>query len=89
MADIILQTSIPGTNAKHGKVRRSQGYSVDMIIEEFRILQVCILKTLQNNLSTEDFASLRLDIPSIAGEVDFQLQQTILSFKGKRSEFAA
>lgn len=39
----------------HGKVRHSQGYTVPMIIEEFRILQVSIFQTLQNNLTTVDF----------------------------------
>ena len=65
---------------EHGKVRRSQGYSVPMIIEESRILQVSIFQTLQNNLSTVDFSLLLTDVMSIADEVDSQLKQTIISF---------
>jgi DNA-binding response OmpR family regulator len=64
----------------HGEIRRSQGYSIPMIIEESRILQVSIFQTLQNNLRTVDFSSLLLDIMTIADEVDSQLKQTISSF---------
>jgi CheY-like chemotaxis protein len=47
--------------ALHGNIRRSQGYSVPMLIEESRILQVSIFETLQKNLATVDFSSLLLD----------------------------
>jgi CheY-like chemotaxis protein len=67
----------------HGKIRRSQGYSVPMIVEESRILQVSIFETLQNNLSTVDFSLLMLDVVAIADEVDSQLKQAIISFNGQ------
>jgi hypothetical protein len=65
---------------KHGKDRLSQGYSIPMIIEESRILQVSIFQTLQNNLTTVDFSILLWDVMTIADEVDSQLKQTISSF---------
>jgi DNA-binding response OmpR family regulator len=65
---------------QHGKVRFQQGYSVSMIIEESRILQVSIFDTLQKNLSTVDFSVLLHDVMTIADEVDSQLKQTINSF---------
>jgi CheY-like chemotaxis protein len=65
---------------QHGKVRQSQGYSVPMIVEESRILQVSIFQTLQNNLSSVDFNSLLTDVMTIADEVDSQLKQTLVSF---------
>ena len=65
---------------EHGKVRRSQGYSIAMMVEESRILQVSIFQTLQNNLSTVDFSLLLIDVMTIADEVDSQLKQTIISF---------
>jgi DNA-binding response OmpR family regulator len=68
---------------QHGKVRRSQGYSIPMIIEESRILQVSIFHTLQKNLISVDFSSLLLDVMTIADEVDSQLKQTIISFTGQ------
>ncbi len=66
--------------AEHGRVRRTQGYSIPMIIEESRMLQVSIFHTLQNNLSVVDFSLLLIDVMAIADEVDSQLKQTIISF---------
>jgi DNA-binding response OmpR family regulator len=74
---------------EHGKVRQSQGYSVSMIIEESRILQVSIFETLQNNLTTVDFSLLLMDVMTIADEVDSQLKQTISSFMGQAAWGAA
>lgn len=67
---------------QHGVVRRQQGYSVSMIIEESRILQVSLFDTLQKNLSSVDFSLLLHDVMTIADEVDSQLKQTIESFMG-------
>jgi DNA-binding response OmpR family regulator len=74
---------------EHGKVRYSQGYTIPMMVEESRILQVSIFQTLQNNLSTVDFSLLLIDVMAIADEVDSQLKQTISSFMGKAAEIAA
>jgi DNA-binding response OmpR family regulator len=68
----------------HGRVRRSLGYSIPMIIEESRILQVSIFNTLQNNLSIVDFSLLLIDVMTIADEVDSQLKQTIVSFGNRQ-----
>jgi hypothetical protein len=75
--------------AEHGKIRHAQGYSVPMIVEESRILQVSIFQTLQNNLTTVDFSSLLMDVMTIADEVDSQLKQTIISFSGQTVAIAA
>lgn len=64
----------------HGHIRRAQGYSIPMIIEESRMLQVSIFHTLQNNLSVVDFSLLLIDVMAIADEVDSQLKQAIISF---------
>jgi DNA-binding response OmpR family regulator len=69
----------------HGTVRFAQGYTIPMIIEESRILQVSIFQTLQNNLTTVDFSLLLIDVMTIADEVDSQLKQTIISF-GKQAD---
>lgn len=66
--------------AEHGRVRQSQGYSVAMLVEESRVLQVSIFETLQNNLATVDFNLVLLDVMTIADEVDSQLKQTIVGF---------
>jgi CheY-like chemotaxis protein len=73
----------------HGKIRNSQGYTVAMLVEESRILQVSIFETLQNNLSTVDFSLLLLDVRTIADEVDSQLKQTTTSFMALPVESSA
>jgi hypothetical protein len=73
----------------HGKVRRSQGYSIPMIIEESRILQVSIFNTLQSNLKIVDFSLLLVDVMTIADECDSQLKQTIVSFSEAIGRLAA
>lgn len=74
---------------QHGKVRHSQGYSISMIIEESRILQVSIFHTLQKNLKTVNFSLLLLDVMTIADECDSQLKQTINSFVEQSTRLAA
>ena len=74
---------------QHGKVRQSQGYSIPMIVEESRILQVSIFETLRNNLSSVDFSLLLTDVMTIADECDSQLKQTISSFMGQAAAIAA
>src|SRR3954447_4969113 len=64
----------------HGKMRHQQGYTVAMLVEESRILQVSIFETLQRNLSTVDFSLVLIDVMTIADEVDSQLKQAITSF---------
>jgi len=72
----------------HGEIRRLQGYSIPMIIEESRILQVSIFNTLQTNLNIVNFSLLLADVMTIADECDSQLKQTIVAFselKGKKA----
>jgi CheY-like chemotaxis protein len=65
---------------EHGVMRRKQGYTAAMAVEESRILQVSIFNTLQNNLRSVDFSSVLLDVMTIADEVDSQLKQAMLGF---------
>jgi len=66
--------------AAHGQLRYHQGYSAPMIVQESRILQVCIFETIERNVATVDFTSVLSDIMIIADEVDAQLKQSIDSF---------
>jgi CheY-like chemotaxis protein len=65
------------TAAKHGVTRRQQGYSAAMMVEESRILQVCIFHTLEKNLATIEFSVLITQEMTIADEVDSQLRQAM------------
>src|ERR1700733_6846252 len=63
--------------ANHGLRRRQQGYSAAMMVEESRILQVCIFHTLEKNLASIDFGVLLSQVMTIADEVDSQLRQAM------------
>src|SRR6202790_5371384 len=65
----------------HGKLRRKQGYSASMVVDESRILQVCIFSTLHRNEHRVKFSKLLPDVVTIADEVDAQLKQQILCFQ--------
>jgi hypothetical protein len=73
----------------HGKIRYAQGYSIPLMVEESRMLQVSIFHTLQKNLNVVDFSLLLIDVMTIADEVDSQLKQTIISFSESASSAAA
>jgi hypothetical protein len=66
--------------AEHGLLRRKQGYSAAMMVEESRMLQVSIFQTLQNNLAQVDFSLLLVGVMAIADEVDSQLAQAMASY---------
>ena len=65
---------------EHGRLRRHQGYSAPLIVEESRLLQVSIFQVLQNNLARVDFSLVLVDVMTIADEVDSQLCQAMQSF---------
>jgi DNA-binding response OmpR family regulator len=73
---------------QHGDLRRKQGYTAAMLVEESRILQISIFHTLQNNLSSVDFSRVLLDVMTIADEVDSQLKQAMFSFVDFEPTFA-
>jgi hypothetical protein len=64
----------------HGDLRRKQGYTVALAVEESRLLQVSIFSMLHKNVQRLDFNELLPDVVTIADEVDAQLKQQILCF---------
>jgi len=66
--------------AAHGKLRFSQGYSVPMLVEESRILQVTTFGTLHLHQGELDQSQVLLDVMTIADEADRQLTETVRSF---------
>jgi CheY-like chemotaxis protein len=96
IADVIHRLRLPPTMKadhslaarEHGDLRRKQGYTAAMVVEESRILQVSIFNTLQNNLPRVDFSKVLLDVITIADEVDSQLKQAMLSYLEPRHQAA-
>jgi CheY-like chemotaxis protein len=88
IADLVYRLRLPRTEKaeisiparRHGDLRRQQGYTAAMVVEESRILQVSIFNTLQNNLDRVDFSKVLRDVITIADEVDSQLKQAVLSY---------
>jgi len=64
----------------HGVLRFSQGYTAPLIVQESRLLQVCIFETIQKSLLNVDFSLVLPDVMLIADEVDSQLTQCIAGF---------
>jgi|SRR5882724_970419 len=77
-AAVRAEISVPAR--QHGDLRRRQGYTAAMVVEESRILQVSIFNTLQNNLTRVDFSKVLLDVITVADEVDSQLKQAMLGY---------
>jgi len=73
----------------HGKLRRSQGYTSAMLVQDSRILQVTLFGTLQNNLGALDFSLLLPDVMTIADEVDSQLTQAMEGYMDLAGQPAA
>src|SRR6204780_3201335 len=71
---------ISAAAAEHGLNRRRQGYTVAMMVEESRMLQVTIFDTLQQNLATIDFSGLLIGVMTIADQIDSQLSQAMDSY---------
>ena len=68
----------------HGKLRFKQGYTVPMLVDESRILQVTIFGTLHDNQAALDLRVVLADVVIIADEVDSQLTQTVKGFMEMR-----
>jgi hypothetical protein len=79
--DTEANATISESAGHHGELRNKQGYTVEMLIEESRLLQVCIFTILHKNVKHLDFNLLLPDIVTIADEVDAQLRQQMHCYK--------
>ena len=88
LADVIARLHLDSSTkapisvaaSHHGDLRRKQGYSVAMVVEESRLLQVCLFTTLHKNTRHLDYDKLLPDVVTIADEVDAQLKQQMLRY---------
>jgi CheY-like chemotaxis protein len=76
-------------SVEHGKLRQLQGYWISMVVEEFRITQLCIFETLYNSLSPENFRLVLSEAKTITDECNSQLKQTLASFMRQAARIAA
>ena len=66
--------------AHHGDLRHQQVYTVAMLVEESRLLQVTIFTALHKKVKHLEFSTLLPQVVTIADEVDAQLKQQMLRF---------
>ena len=78
--DVGTKAPISKAAADHGDLRHKQGYTVAMMVEESRLLQVSIFTTLHQNVTQLEFSTLLSDVVMIADEVDAQLKEQMLRF---------
>jgi hypothetical protein len=78
--DVGTKAPISKAAADHGDLRRKQGYTVAMMVEESRLLQVSIFTTLHQNVKQLVFSALLPDVVTIADEVDAQLKEQMLRY---------
>src|SRR6202140_2643295 len=78
--DVGTKAPISQAAADHGDLRCKQGYTVAMMVEESRLLQVSIFTTLHKNVKNLEFSALLPDVVTIADEVDAQLKEQMLRF---------
>jgi hypothetical protein len=64
----------------HGELRSKQGYTVPMLVDESRILQVSIFGTLKKHADSIDSRELLKDVITVADEADSQLKQTTIRY---------
>ena len=79
---LTVKTKAPISEAAavHGNLRRKQGYTLAMAVEESRLLQVSIFTMLHNNVKHLELSTLLPSVVTIADEVDAQLKQQLLRF---------
>jgi hypothetical protein len=78
--DPATKAPISETASIHGDLRRKQGYTVAMAVQESRLLQVTIFSTLHKEVKHLEFSTLLPDVVTIADEVDAQLKQQMVRF---------
>jgi hypothetical protein len=86
--DLLVRLRLPqGSKASisiaarlHGELRNKQGYTIPMIVEESRILELTVFGMLAKNVASVDFSQVLRDVITVADEVDSQLKQTILGY---------
>ena len=77
-------THFSANAAAHGQLRRKQGYSAAMVVDESRVFEVTIFHTLHLHQSELDQQQVLLAIVVIADEADAQLAETVFNLVGTK-----
>ena len=75
-----ITAAISAAARQHGELRRCQGYTPAMLVEESRLLETSIFTTIKNNLDTLNLNLVLADIVAIADECGWQLKQSVRGY---------
>jgi ActR/RegA family two-component response regulator len=70
---------------EHGKLRFLQGYTLPLMMQEMRLLQMSIFEIIDRNVDTVDFTLLLPDLMTIADEMNWHSIQSVQSLLGAQS----
>jgi len=74
--------------AEHGKLRRKQGYSIPMMVEDTHAVDDAIHEIVQNNLLFLDLSHLISDLRAVNGILEMQLKESLKAYTSTRGEAA-
>jgi ActR/RegA family two-component response regulator/SepF-like predicted cell division protein (DUF552 family) len=74
--------------AEHGKLRRKQGYSIPMMVEDTHAVDDAIHEIVQNNLLFLDLSHLIPGLRAVNGILEMQLKESLKAYTSKQDEAA-
>jgi YesN/AraC family two-component response regulator len=74
--------------ADHGKLRRKQGYSIPMMVEDTHAVDGAVHEIVQNNLLFLDVSHLISDLRAVNGILEMQLKESLKAYTSKQGEAA-
>lgn len=71
--------------AQHGEVRRRQGYTQEMLVEDTRIIDTCIYAVVQDHLLHIELSNLIPDLSRVNTGLESHLQASLTSYHAKKA----
>jgi hypothetical protein len=68
---------------QHGRARRAQGYSADVMVEEYNLVRRCLFKIAEKHFHEMDPYLLLHDLAQVGEAIDLQMQNALSSFLGR------
>jgi ActR/RegA family two-component response regulator len=84
-----IQQGSASAAARRGQIRRSQGYSIPMIVASARLLENAIFEVVGENLLTLEISFVISDLRRLSGGLSWQLEESIKAYyqAGRRLVF--
>lgn len=82
LAELDQQVQRGGAAMTHGRRRKQQGYSLTMLVDDRRAIDMSIYDVVREKLLDLDLSTLLLDLSRLNNSLDYQLQQALTAFSG-------